>query len=320
MHRLLAKCGDIRSADLTAALEQQNDCIKLIDLHGYLVAMSGAGCRLMQIPDPSLVEGKLWRELWPAESASLIDDALFEARANGSASFRAFCPTYAGEPRWWDVAVKLLHGPEGEPAGYLSSSRDVSAYVQETDSQRVIVAEMRHRLKNSYGLMLSLIRGMARQHPEAREFAEEVEVAVQSLAKAQSQFATEGQTADVDELILSVVAPLAALNGGHIELSRGQMRCGRSQADVIALALGELAVNSVKHGAFGTGGLVRISAKNTHPDLVVAWDEATELRQSDPAMPGSGHMLIARMAQAGGGRFETEWRSDGLHAELTLRI
>ena len=40
--------------------------------------------------------------------------------------FRAFCPTAKGSPRWWDVTISSVLNDEGDPAGYLAVSRDVT--------------------------------------------------------------------------------------------------------------------------------------------------------------------------------------------------
>lgn len=319
MERLIQLAERFDRSSLLAALQSTEDCVKLISLEGALEVISGHGCKLMQIPDASLVEGKLWRELWPEEQRSRIDDALFEALTSGSAHFTAFCPTFEGEPRWWDVCLQAMSDPQGKVSGFLSVSRDVTSYVGDSEALHTVIAELRHRLKNSYALMSGLVRAMARGRPELSQFVAEVERGVGSLSAAQSRFVEGNETTDVRDLLDSVVQPLASIHSADIELAVNGLRCERRQADVIALACGELAVNAVKHGAFGHGGKVRIAASRQGENLVLHWDEQTPISMSAAAKSsGSGHPLIERMAKAGGGSFVTQWNADGLRSTLTL--
>ena len=93
---------------LARLLDQSLDCIKLIGLNGAVRYMNSNGLCAMEIDDTSAVIGRVWHELWPAESKPLILDAMAQAAAGKPVRFDAFCPTAKGSPRWWDVSVAII--------------------------------------------------------------------------------------------------------------------------------------------------------------------------------------------------------------------
>jgi diguanylate cyclase (GGDEF)-like protein len=76
------------------------------------------------------VRGLAWDELWPAEYRPRVKEAVQQARAGSEARFSGYSPTATGKPKWWDVCVSPIPGPDGEPVRLLAVSRDV------TDSKR----------------------------------------------------------------------------------------------------------------------------------------------------------------------------------------
>jgi len=49
-----------------------------------------------------------------------------EATAGRTARFAGFRPTATGRPKWWDVCVSPIPGPDGKPARLLAVSRDIT--------------------------------------------------------------------------------------------------------------------------------------------------------------------------------------------------
>lgn len=111
---------------IQSLLAQSRDCIKLIDLEGRLIYMSVNGLAAMEIEDFSTVSNKAWRDLWPEPSQVRIDEAIAAARNGEASRFQAYCPTGAGDDRWWDVSVSPLHDDQGQVSRILSISRDIS--------------------------------------------------------------------------------------------------------------------------------------------------------------------------------------------------
>ena len=91
----------------------------------------------MEIADFSLVRGRSWVELWPAERQAEVRSAISKAREGDAVEFEGFCPTLTGSPRWWSVRVVPVGDSDGRVIRLLVASRDVSASRQAEETLRL---------------------------------------------------------------------------------------------------------------------------------------------------------------------------------------
>ena len=110
----------------TRMIEGSLDCIKVLDLDGRLLSMNAGGMQVLDICDFAPFCNSLWPELWPAESQSMVRESVETARRGGVSRFVGLCPTAAGTPKWWDVAVSAMLDAEGRPERILAVSRDIT--------------------------------------------------------------------------------------------------------------------------------------------------------------------------------------------------
>lgn len=103
------------------------DCIKVLDLDGHLLSMSEGGQKVLEIIDLTPHLGTCWTGWWEggdyhADAAAAVE----EARQGNTGHFEAFAHTFGGTPKWWDVTVSPILGPDGKPERLLSVSRDIT--------------------------------------------------------------------------------------------------------------------------------------------------------------------------------------------------
>ncbi|MFM9917576.1 MAG: sigma 54-interacting transcriptional regulator [Rhizobacter sp.] len=115
-----------REQFMTRLIEGSQDCIKVLDLDGQLLTMNEGGMRVMEVCDFEPLRNQPWHALWPAESQETVRAAVAMARSGGVGRFAGFCPTAAGTPRWWDVAVSAIVDERGQPDRLLAVSRDIT--------------------------------------------------------------------------------------------------------------------------------------------------------------------------------------------------
>lgn len=121
------------------------DCLKVLDLDGRVLLINTAGLGLLELDDYSSLCGQPWATLWPQEAHAQLRDAMDSARAGKPGSFRAFCPTAKGTPKWWDVFVSpIREAPQGPVTRLMVVSRDVTA--QRDAEQALRDSEERLRL------------------------------------------------------------------------------------------------------------------------------------------------------------------------------
>ena len=148
-------------------LSSSADCIKVLDLDARLEFMSEGGMCVMEIDDFGAVEGSCWPDFWKGDEHALAQEAVDEAKRGGTGRFQGFATTYKGTPRWWDVIVTAMVGPDGKPEKLLSISRDITANreaetrlreLNDTLEQQVAerTAERDHMWNSSPDLMLVL--------------------------------------------------------------------------------------------------------------------------------------------------------------------
>ncbi|MDP1026857.1 PAS domain-containing protein [Sphingomonas sp. KR1UV-12] len=116
-----------RESFLTGVLASSTDCIKVLDLDGRMTFMSEGGQRIMEVSDFNAVAGCPWPDFWTGIGNDQAKAALEAARAGETRNFIGHAKTFAGSPRWWDVAVSPIRGADGKPERILSVSRDITA-------------------------------------------------------------------------------------------------------------------------------------------------------------------------------------------------
>lgn len=308
------------SAEILAAiLDQSADCIKVIGPEGTVDYMNRNGQCAMEIDDFCAVSGQQWPSLWPAESRHLIDEAIATARSGKVARLEAFCPTAKGSPRWWDVSVSPLRRPDGGIDGYIATSRDITERVNQQRLREAVSDEMRHRLRNNYVVVGSLLSAYARGKPEHEEFAREMTRRLTGLGVAQTMKAEQGADCDLASLVAALLEPYATPDCPLIIGALPDALLDQSGVDALALVLGELACNSTKHGALGATGRVEISGTRDGDLVRLVWSE-----RSDRAVAaherdgGQGLRLMKRVLASQRGGIDLNWADDGLDAEVTI--
>ena len=315
----MLKTTALSAETLAAVLAQSVDCVKLIGKDGSVQWMNPLGLCAMEIDDFDSVRGTQWEQLWPEESRSMIAAGLAKARSGEAVRFDSYCPTVKGSPRWWNVTISPVSDPEGREAGFLTISRDITEVEIARQAMEVTAAELRHRLKNTYAMIGSLINGFARGSPECESFARDMQARLMSLSKAQALFSSDDAPCELAELIPALLSPFET---SSCAIAIGQLPpipIGKPQADAIALVLGEMAVNSAKYGAMAHGGAVAIGTTPNDGMLELAWDEnCSEHPPCENPGSGQGHRLIERIVRMRGGSLTIDWRDNGL--TMTMRL
>jgi len=217
------------------------------------------------------------------------------------------------------VSVSPLRRPDGSIDGYIATSRDVTDRVNQSRLREAVSVEMRHRLRNNYVVVGSLLSAYSRGRPEHQGFAREMIDRLTALGIAQTMQADGGGTCPLGDLVPALLEPYATPDcpitiGALPELSLGQ-----AHVDALALVLGELAVNSTKHGALSARGTVTVTATVANDRIELTWsersDRAVAAHQRDG---GQGLRLMTRVLASRSGGIDLVWAEGGLDAKVHM--
>lgn len=309
--------SDASDALLRAVLDQSPDCIKILSPDGALDYMNLNGQCAMEIDDFGAVAGQRWPNLWPEETRAAIEEALAKAAEGEPAHLQAECPTAKGNPRWWDVCVTGFK-TEGGQTGFVSISRDVTDAVHAKQSAEAVAAEMRHRLSNAYHIVGSLLTSFARGDPDKEAFAGEMITRLNALAAAQSM-KLDGQEHDLRELVGALVLPYATPASPIALDNLPSCPLEHAEVDALSMVMGELCVNSIKHGALGCGGGIAVSGSCVGDVLELVWSERSKVPvKGHSRQGGQGIRIMQRVLAARNGTIEHSWLSNGVDVRVVF--
>ena len=306
---------------LATVLDQSEDCVKILDPAGRIDFMNSNGRCSMEIDDFCSISGQAWETMWPAEAAADVRNAVSEALEGRSSRFEAFCPTATGTPKWWDVRVSPVRNDGNAVFAILSVSRDITEQHQAMESLHTMAHEMRHRLRNAYAVSGAIVLASGREDAGHGEFAEALSQRLNSLSVVQGSLMDPG----VGEQLPALVKRLALgydPYGALIECDGlPAVKLGEQAVRLLALVLGELATNSLKHGAMREKRAVAVVGEFHEGLLKLDWREplAAALARPSPS-EGSGFRLMERMARAHRGSFEIAQGDGALVARLEVPV
>jgi two-component sensor histidine kinase len=226
------------------------------------------------------------QEHWPAATDVLVLEAL--ARATGLA-----------------LSYRLNESPHHETDApdsvteWLGTAADAEGLRGLERQHWLVVAELHHRTRNAFGIVRSLVRRTSETSASVEEYATHLEGRISALARTQA-FAMRQPRGGVDleELVDAELIARAAPEG-KIRTAGPAVRLRPKAAETLALALHELATNSVKFGALARpeGHLTitwRRELEREDPCVRLEWREEAVPGCTPPGHRGFGRDLIER--------------------------
>lgn len=318
---------EVSSGLLRAVLDQSPDCIKILSPEGRLTYMTYKGRCALDIDRFESVAGEMWWDLWPEEARSTVKQAVEQALQGEVARFTGYCPTFKGAPRWWEVSVSPIIDQGGQVGALLAISRDITLAKRDRDALEVMALEMRHRLRNAFAVSASFAKTLSRDRPETRAFADELALRLGALSVAQTKMLDADASVSVAVLIRGIADAFAARGDAISVGPLPTVEVGEKAGRLIAMVLGELGTNSLKHGALSGVGRVEIwGTAREGSGLVLHWRETApaantglpQLAAVLSAGSGSGMELMRRMVAARGGSIEISMTDKGV--DVTVQV
>ena len=265
------------------------------------------------------MEGWGWRATQHPDHVQHVEQSWTKALASGE-DWEDIFPLrrHDGEWRWFLSRAKPIRNEAGEIVCWFGTNTDITEQREQAEQIRLLLLEVNHRSKN----MLSTIQSLARRSaPDEEGFLSRFENRVRSLAVNQDILVDrEWREVPAAELVRRQLDFLDQ-TPGTIGAEGPDMALSPRAAEVIGMAIHELATNSLKYGALSTrGGRVEInwSARDDGTGLTFSWTESNGPPVTAPIESGFGTTLIRDVPRHNlGAEVELDYLPEGLRWRLT---
>lgn len=266
----------------------------------------------------------VWAEVW-ADIAP-IAAAAFRGEATFIEDFPLVVDRGAGPERaWFTFCYSPIRDEHGRVRGMLDTVVETTGAVKAHEQARLLADELVHRMKNALAVFQSIAHQTFRMR-DGEDAHQLLDERLAALAAAQDALTQSAWTsAPLREVVQRALSPHIGQREG-IALSGPPVALGSKQALSLALAVNELATNSLKYGALSSpdGRIVidwESDARDRDGPFRWRWREAGGPIVTPPTRRGFGSRLIERMLPGDfNGAVQIEYRSEGLALELRGRI
>ncbi|WP_310498450.1 HWE histidine kinase domain-containing protein [Sandarakinorhabdus sp.] len=269
---------------------------------------------------PELVETTLWGGN-PEKTASVGDDGVTLIPRK---SFAAWQQTVRGRAMPWttsetdaafDLRVSLLE------VVLRRIKAAAAARERAYDRDKLLMAELDHRVKNTLANIQSLVNQASRSAQSLTGFVEGLDGRIQSMAKAHSLLTqSRWEGVSIEGLLREELEPYCE-SGVGVAFTGTEIILTPKAALALSLVVHELATNAAKFGAFSVAdGRVGVDWRlRTDGGVTLVWTESRGPPVAVPSRRGFGSSLIERaLALETGGEAIVRYEPSGVICEIGL--
>jgi two-component sensor histidine kinase len=220
--------------------------------------------------------------------------------------------------------IKAVDYPIAEIATVSHALAKAAERRQASDNEvRFLMREVAHRAKNQLTVVASIAKQSARSARGVEAFQDSFQKRLHGLARS-TDLLIAGGVAGVEfrELLLAQIEPFQAGDPDRVEVDGPQFRLDNQAAQMLGMALHELATNASKYGAFSLPeGRLSAVWRVTGDAFDFTWREQVRRFRRRPERRGFGTEVIERMLKGAlSATVERTWHRDGLEWRFGIPI
>jgi two-component system CheB/CheR fusion protein len=197
-------------------------------------------------------------------------------------------------------SISPIRSPNGRMIGVAAIERDITERKIAERQQKVLLAELNHRVKNTLATVLSIF-SRTRQSAESLEsFAKSFEGRIRALARAHDLLSRNMWSGvDLRQMLQQELAPYAEAGDGEIALAGRPIFVSARAGLALGMIVHELATNAAKYGALSnSSGKValgwKVGPRGGGPALSLTWTERGGPPVKKPRNSGFGLRFMQR--------------------------
>jgi PAS domain S-box-containing protein len=248
------------------------------------------------------------------------------AAAQGKAPDVRWHVTKAGRRVYMDGQTIALRTPDGMLQGFLKIAQNLTDRKRMEERQVVLLAELQHRVRNVLAMVAAVVRRSS-LNVSTGEFRDHLSGRIAAMARTQVLLTRgAGMGVDMSDMIRDELL-IQAADRDQIVLSGPALTLAPKAAEVLTLAIHELATNASKYGALVTkNGYVTVQwdiDRRAEQDwLILCWAE-TGVAFEDNVSRGRGfgtELVTRRVPYELRGSGEMKFEPDGLRCRISFPL
>jgi len=224
------------------------------------------------------------------------------------------------------LVISPIRNAKGDIVGASKIARDITERRLAQERQELLMAEMRHRVKNLFALAGSIVSISARSAATADDVLQTIQSRLASLARAHEltmAVKPEDHTGESETRLLALIHTILDPyeSGGRIKIEGEDPQVGRKAISNMALILHELATNAAKYGSLSVPeGSLDVRVWSQEDIAYLSWIERNGPEPSLVDRGGFGSRLERGIVNALGAEIQRDWQPSGLQVLLSIPL
>ena len=290
------KRADMQAQRLAAIVESSDDAIVSKDLNGIITSWNHGAERLFGYTAEEVI-GKPITMLIPPDRMGEEPEIIGRVRGGERVDhYDTVRRRKDGSLIDISLTVSPLKDADGRIVGASKIARDITERKRAQEQQKLLVNEMKHRIKNSLATVQAIATQTLNQHAKERDA---FIARLHALGNAHDLLTSETwDTASLHAIVTQALKPFQEQHHERIAVEGpANVWLDSTKSVIVAMVVHELATNAIKYGALSNGsGRVSVAWKqHSQPNLVkLVWQESGGPKVSPPKQKGFGSHLIER--------------------------
>ncbi|WP_373474714.1 HWE histidine kinase domain-containing protein [Sphingorhabdus sp.] len=232
-----------------------------------------------------------------------------------------------GTEFWASMFITPVSDKSGKIVQYFVSLADLTAHRLENKRCKALIDELNHRVKNTLATFQFIVNHALKDPAVPSEARVAIERRIQALARSHDLLtATEWDGAGLHDLVQMAMKPFHSITDhvARITISGSNIVLPPKITLAIAIALNELATNSIKYGALSNGeGRIdvdwHLSKEAAGDRLLIRWQERNGPLVTPPSHKGFGTWILGRgISHELNGKVTLDYLAEGVKCQIDI--